>query len=112
VSYSGRRCGAASRSSTAATAGPAPHSTKTVAGQSLDGWLATVENTVAQTGSRDSTPVRSQTIPSGRAARSFSSSRWIPGAVKRLIGPVRATTMHPSRIVRSIRNTTSGVASP
>ena len=74
--------------------------------------MATVENTVAQTGSMDSTPVRSQTIPYGRSARSFSSARWTWGAVNRLIGPVRATMTQPSRIVRSICIPTSGVDPP
>jgi hypothetical protein len=63
VAHSGRNRGTASRSSTSATAGRAAHSWKLVAGQSVEGWLATVENTVAHTGSMDSTPVRSQTIP-------------------------------------------------
>jgi len=63
VSHSGRNRGTATRSSTSATADRAPHNRKLVAGQSVEGWLATVENTVAHTGSMDSTPESSQMIP-------------------------------------------------
>jgi hypothetical protein len=63
VSHSGRNCGTATRSNTSATAGRAPHSRKLAAGQSVEGWLTTVENTAAHTGSMDSTPERSQMTP-------------------------------------------------
>jgi hypothetical protein len=88
----------ANRFRTSATPGRAPQSRKLVAGQAVDGWLVTVENTVAQSGSIDSTPLRSQTIPYGRSARSLSSVRWIRGAVSTVIEPVRCTIKHPSRM--------------
>ena len=67
------------RRSTCATAGRAAHSSRVVSGQTVDGWLATVANSRVHPGSMDSTPVRSQTTPYGRSARSLSSSFWSAG---------------------------------
>lgn len=98
VAYSGRKSGIRSRSRTWATAGWAPHNRKLACGQLLVGWLATVAKMVAQTGSRASTPLRSQIIPNGCAARSLSRTRRIWGVVNRLIWPLKVTTRQPSRV--------------
>jgi hypothetical protein len=65
VSHRGRNWGTAIRDSTRTTPGRAPQSRKLIAGQSVEGWLTTVANTVAHTGSIESTPLRSQMIPYG-----------------------------------------------
>src|SRR5215217_4287211 len=97
VSYSGRNCPTLRPPRTAATAGWAPHNNKLVAGQRLAGWLARVAKTLAQTGSRTSTPPRSQMTANGCSARSLSRARWTWGALARVIWPVRVTTRQPSR---------------
>jgi hypothetical protein len=73
--------------------GLAPHSSRVVAGQRLVGWLATVAKMVVQTGSRVSTPARSQMIAGGCSARSLSRPRWMLGAVDRLIWPGLVSTV-------------------
>jgi hypothetical protein len=74
-----------------------------VPGQWLDGWLATVEKTVAQTGSSASTPARSQISASGWRLRSFSSTCCTCGAVSRSMRPASATTTQPSHLECSMR---------
>ena len=73
--------------------GLAPHSSRVVVGQRLVGWLATVAKMVVQTGSRVSTPARSQMIAGGCSARSLSRPRWMLGAVDRLIWPGLVSTV-------------------
>ena len=93
-----RKCGTCSRSRISATGGGARHSRKLVSGQRLAGWLATVEKTVAQTGSRVSTRARSQISAKGWSLRSLRSVRWIWGTLSRSMSPVKATTTQPSRV--------------
>ena len=74
--YNRRKCGTCSPPRISATGGWAPHSRKLVVGQLLTGLLATVEKTVAHTGSRVGTPARSQMSAAGWSLRPFSRARW------------------------------------
>ena len=98
LAYMCRKFGTRSRSRISATGGWARHSRKLVSGQRLAGLLATVEKTVAHTGSRVSTPARSQISAKGWSLRSFRSVRWIWGTLSRSMSPVKATTTQPSLV--------------
>ena len=71
-----------------------------MSGQRLDGWLATVANTFAQTGSKVWMPLKSQTRAKGWWLSSLRRARWTRGTLNRSMLPAKATTRQPSWVWR------------
>src|SRR5262245_36972842 len=81
----------------------APHTTRLVAGQLLEGWLTTLVNTAAHDGSIFRSPDRSPITAAGCSAKRLTSTRRNAGIAARWNSPTGARMAQPSRVDWSIR---------